>query len=532
MGIPGQSKNNLIHFFRLIFLVSTLFLAYGACVHAGVGQCVCTSNCGNVPSINASSPGQCFPYFTEAYNNTFGTDCTHSPELIDSNHNPNENFTWDTYGMHNVGGSHVICQNPGGGMVQFRYCSNNTQNYPECETNQVSLPSTLGGKQPSCPRGNPVHPATGNKFQTETDFANTGELSFTRYYNSLGEEEYGLGKGWSAQYHQHLLISSSILIVLNNQDGQSHAFNCSSIGECEKLADIKDLLEKTATGFLLTTEDNVVESYDLNGKLISITSLSGQTQTLSYNSTTDLLETVTDNNGRIISFTYDTQERPATITDPDGEVYTYDYDTNNNLVKVTYPDNTPGTNTDNPTRQYQYNDTNYPNHLTDIIDENGNTFASFGYDTQGRAIFTEHANGNERIDLTYNADGTTTVTDSLGATNTYTYEIMFGVPRTSTITGGQCGSGCTGEGQAQTYDANGFLASRTDFEGNITTFINNSRGLQTSRTEAVSTPEERTITTEWHSDFRLPTKITEPGKETIFTYDTQGRLLSRAEREI
>jgi YD repeat-containing protein len=78
-----------------------------------------------------------------------------------------------------------------------------------------------------------------------------------------------------------------------------------------------------------------------------------------------------------------------------------------------------------------------------------------------------------------------------------------------------------------TYDANGFVASRTDFNDIVTTFVNDSRGLQTSRTEAVGTPEERTITTEWHPTFRLPIRITEPGKITTFTYDAQGRLLER-----
>ena len=88
---------------------------------------------------------------------------------------------------------------------------------------------------------------------------------------------------------------------------------------------------------------------------------------------------------------------------------------------------------------------------------------------------------------------------------------------------------CGGQNQNTTFDANGFVASRTDFNGIQTTFIHDSRGLQTSRTETVGTLEERTITTEWHATFRLPIKITEQGKETNFTYDTQGRLLERNE---
>jgi len=380
--------------------------------------------------------------------------------------------------------------------------------------------------------GNPVHPATGNKFQAENDISSSN-LSFTRYFNSIPDLNIGLGQNWSADYFQTLILASPLTVVIR-EDGQQLTFNCPSnaSGNCLKDLDIRLELDKTSTGFALTTEDDVIEIYDTEGKLLSITPRSGETQTLSYNPTTNFLETVTDAYGRTLTFTYDADERLDTVTDPDGEVYTYAYDNNNNLTSVTFPDDTPGNTNDNTSKQYQYNDINFPNHLTEIIDENGNTFASFGYDTQGRAIFSEHDGGAQRVDLTYNVDGTTTVTDSLGASNTYSYDVSFGVPRTSGVTGGQCGSGCTNEGQAQTYDTNGYLASRTDFEGNLTTFTNNARGLQESRTEAVGTPEQRIIATEWHPTFRLPTKITEPGKETIFTYDSQGRLLSRTEREI
>ncbi|MGH8571940.1 MAG: hypothetical protein ACREX8_05105, partial [Gammaproteobacteria bacterium] len=77
----------------------------------------------------------------------------------------------------------------------------------------------------------------------------------------------------------------------------------------------------------------------------------------------------------------------------------------------------------------------------------------------------------------------------------------------------------------------GFVASRTDFNGQTTLYSHDARGLERSRTEALGTPEARTITTEWHPRFRLPITITEPGKESTFTYDTAGRLLTRTETD-
>src|SRR5690554_1360902 len=78
------------------------------------------------------------------------------------------------------------------------------------------------------------------------------------------------------------------------------------------------------------------------------------------------------------------------------------------------------------------------------------------------------------------------------------------------------------------HDANGNVVSRSDFKGVTTTYqYDLTRNLETSCTEAVGTPEERTITTEWHPSFRLPTRITEPGRTITFTYDANGNRLTK-----
>ncbi len=68
----------------------------------------------------------------------------------------------------------------------------------------------------------------------------------------------------------------------------------------------------------------------------------------------------------------------------------------------------------------------------------------------------------------------------------------------------------------------------TDFDGNVTTYIHNAQGEETSRTEASGTPLARTITTTWSTTFHLPTKIVEPNRTTTFTYDANGNLLSKS----
>ena len=410
---------------------------------------------------------------------------------------------------------------PGGAQLLRRDANNELCVYlgdpPPTSTPPMEADKTAGSG--SCPVGTGANTATGNTHHQDTDFSSpkTGSSLTRSKNNSLGDTNLALGAGWTANCFQKIAVDGNSIVV-TEASGRSEAVTCAGIGACTVDPDSKISVEQTASGYVVNTADNKVEVYDSMGKLLSITDAAGQTMTMGHDPISGVLETVTDHFGGVISFTYNTDLMVNTMTDPDGNVYNYAYDTNDNLISVTYPDSS--------IKQYLYEDTNFPNHITGVIDENGNRSRTWSYDSEGRVLYAEKANGHGRVDLTYNTDGTTTVTDALGAVNTFTFVESHGVKRTTAISGGQCGSGCS-QGQAQSYDANGFLASRTDFEGNVTNFVNNSRGLQTSRTEAVGTTEERTITTEWHAALRLPTKITEGIKETTLTYNSTGQVLTR-----
>src|SRR5262249_15579836 len=65
--------------------------------------------------------------------------------------------------------------------------------------------------------------------------------------------------------------------------------------------------------------------------------------------------------------------------------------------------------------------------------------------------------------------------------------------------------------------------SRTDWVGNVTTYTYDlARNLETSRTEAVGTPQVRTISTQWHATFRLPAAVAEPLRITTYVYNGDG----------
>lgn len=402
-----------------------------------------------------------------------------------------------------------------------------------------------------CPiEGNPITVGTGNKFQTETDYQSTtpSGLRFRRYYNTQGNQVGPIGKGWVADYWERLIIHvSGESLYAHRADGKRNAYRRSGsqwVGDPDVVETLEAIKDGTGdiTHWKLTTGNDTVEEYKDYGTyagLISITDRNGLVTTIenerdSANGGDDSIhspDVVTDPFGRQLVFSYNLSNYELEkMTDPLGNEYFYERDSNGNLSKVTYPDETPVDPNDNPTRIYHYEDSNFPHALTGITDETGNRYATWDYDSEGRAISSEHAGGVERVDILYNADGSATITDSLGRNQTYHFAILHGMVNVEQITGAQC-SNCGQQYANTTYDANGYVASRTDFNGNQTTYINDARGLETSRTEADGSTVARTITTSWHANYRVPTIITEPGKTTTYSYDAQGRLLTRTETD-
>ncbi len=160
--------------------------------------------------------------------------------------------------------------------------------------------------------------------------------------------------------------------------------------------------------------------------------------------------------------------------------------------------------------------------LKGIVDENGNRFATWTYDqffNYPQATSSQLAGGANLTTVNYGSDGlgSPTVTYPLGEQDVY-----LGFGRIEEID--RVGTAAV---RTFTYDSNGYVASQTDWNGNLTTFVNNGRGLPKSITEAAGTPLARTTSTTWLSTFHLPTQITEPNRTTVFTYDANGNMLTK-----
>lgn len=407
------------------------------------------------------------------------------------------------------------------------------------------------------PIGNPINPATGNKYEVVRDYTSSGPfpIRWERTYNS---ENKGIQSDlaildrhrWSYRYQSALsgTVSTSTLypstFYARRPDGRTLAFSqpqrtvapfnvwsdpfTADANIPDRLATVMNPSVPTdPLGWNYTVaSDDSVEFYDTVGRLVSIKNRAGLTQTMTYSTAATpttvapaagYLIGVTDPFGRSISITYDSASRTKTVTDFAGGVITYQYTsaTSKSIASITYQDGA--------VRTYHYEDTANPDLLTGITDENGSRFATWAYDASRRAISSTHAGGADSTTVVYNANGSSLVTRALGAANTYGFQAKYGVPRNNSVTGSVCPT--CGPNSA-TVDTFGNITSRVDWNGNRTNFTwDTARILQTQRVEGLTaagaiTPQTRTITTEWHGNtaVRLVKRIAEPLRITTFVY--------------
>jgi RHS repeat-associated protein len=392
--------------------------------------------------------------------------------------------------------------------------------------------------------GNPITIGTGNKFEAVTDYATAGQnpLAFIRYYNGFSQwhaPTATLGSNWRSNYDRYLtILTNPSGAVAERADGQVVEFNVrNGVGTPDSDVDLA-LVQLAHFGeWTLTDRDDNVETYGPpdsttgRSQLLTIQSRNGYTQTLSYNSSNQLVA-VTDSYNRTLSLTY-ANGLLSTVTTPDGLVLTYGYNSSgitpgtlDRLASVNYS-TSPAT-----SQTYLYENSALPFALTGIIDEDGNRFATWAYDQYGRATSSQHAGGADLTTLSYdiNSNGnptSTTTTNALGQQAVYNLSVLqtvakvIGIDRLATST-------TAAATESFTYDTNGYVASQTDWNGNLTNYVNDSRGEPTSITEAVGTPQQRVTTMTYLSNYHLPSQIVGPLTTTNFTYDGSGGLLTRA----
>jgi RHS repeat-associated protein len=415
---------------------------------------------------------------------------------------------------------------------------------------------------PDCQQavGNPITLGSGDKALLERDYSGGGPfpLHITRYYNAQGSAlalgdaitpALPLGQGWKLNYHRSLTTYTSAvlsLVTLKRETGLNRSFtlgagntviaNAYEKGTLERLTDGLGVL----TGWRYRNVDDEIETYSATGRLQSLTNRAGLIQTLAYNAAGQL-GSVTDAYGRQLTFDYWPEGQVKSITAPGASVFGYAYTSSRSLSEVTYPDTLISAG--RHPRRYHHDEPTFPWGITRITDERNIEVAKYTYyltgtpgQGLGQAHTTELFGGVNRYAV--GAGSSVYVTDPLLTERLYTFT-KSSTAKAYLLTARRqpnpLSAGAYTWLEFQ-HDANGNVSQRKDDRGNFTNYIfdncdvscfNPIRNLETTRVEAAGTPQERTIKTEWHPTFRLPAKVIVAGRETTYTHDTAGNVLTK-----
>lgn len=402
-----------------------------------------------------------------------------------------------------------------------------------------------------CKDGNPAVAATGNKEYRESDFDWEGG-AFSRAYNSINDLvlQSGLTDSWAHSFSTRLMMSAGAPQIWITPEGYLEALKfdstTSSYASTNRpgvvLIKESDEIAAQRGRWRLSAASQGLQWFNDSGRLVSF-DRAGRAFFLDYCTDSDVqsgtclaagdLLRVRSPSGRSLSFVYaaaiapqldDNGIRLARIT-ADGVVLAeYVYDGLGRLTHASKAGDSAGEG-----REYLYaevghlcrnaagttvpgcNVGNFSHHLTGVIDENGQRYATYDYDEFGRVVVSDHADGAGKVTLTYDASGGTTVTLPTGSTKAYTFSTeIFRQPTkvAMSVTDGsvagtdtafysgnrrQWSEDARGMRTQYTYDHFHELTRKTGLasgNGNVTAFT---RTTQTDWVPSYSLPSERRI---------------------------------------
>jgi RHS repeat-associated protein len=397
-------------------------------------------------------------------------------------------------------------------------------------TNRKSL-GVACNQSGGCATGEPINLANGNVFDEITDYETAGQnkLSLIRYYNSMASPDTSatsMGANWRTNYHRYLHVFS-YGIEAERPDGQVIGFSSSSDTYTPDTdVDLK-LANPSGSTWTLTDQNDTVETYTVSsglGTLNSIKLRNGFTEALTYSH--GQIAFVSDSYARTLTFGYSSGLLSTVSTPEFTSGLTYSYVAfasggTNLLSTVTYA-TSPATH-----QTYLYENTSYPYALTGITDENGNRYATWGYDSVGRGVLSELAGAVNYTSVYYNdTTGNRVVKGPLGIVNTYKFTTMQGVPKITEIDRA-ANSPIVAATETIRYDANGYRNSLTDWNGNNTSWTNNTHGLPTEITFASNTTNKQVTDITYDLSWpHLKHTVATNGLTENLAYDSSGNLLT------
>jgi YD repeat-containing protein len=417
---------------------------------------------------------------------------------------------------------------------------------------------------------NPVRITDRMVVRAETDFVHTANdlLRIERHFDGAMRSDAtldlvrGFGARWRINFNRSVSLNTQVtpnILVHRSPKNVVTAFR-NQAGTWSPVLGGSARARLVAGGqagsdrWIVQTDANEVEEFDSTGKLVKIARHSGPFVNVSYGAD-GLPSSVVDHAGRQLTFATDRDSsgRPyrLTVSTPAGHAFVYYWDgatvlgpgpqavKPGDLTKVQYPDGKE--------RSFSYGEPAYVvvpsgvtpspllSALTGVVNEAGVRISTYVHNYDGRVLSSEPPGGANRYAFgplpNINNEGTA-VTTPLGATILYN-QVLGRV----TSVDQPAGAGSPSCSNSTTYDSLSRVTSRTDFNNTKTCYgYDLTRNLETKRVEglpgsvacttALSSPPTgdsvRTVSTQWHPDWRLETRRSEPKLITTSLYNGQG----------
>jgi RHS repeat-associated protein len=359
----------------------------------------------------------------------------------------------------------------------------------------------------------PVNTATGGFDHSAVDLFLPGRgvgLEFGRSYDSRQSASSSFGPGWWNSYFENVSVSptSGVLSWRMPSGGQIDFVPDGTGGFVSPAGVLAIASVSSGGGWDVKRQDQVVDHFDLAGKLVSRLDRSGQGVALAYSSL-NRLTTVTDSAGQKFTFSYGAANAGAAaglltkIVSSDGRTISFGYGFvagQNRLVSFTDERKKITT--------YEY-DTN--GFLVTQVDPLAHSEFTNIYDAVGRVVDQADALGKHSTFVYDDVAGITTMTDAEGAVRTFRRpgNISYGEtnPAGSTV---------------KAFDAKLNLTSFTDPNGKQFTATYDARGNMTGRTGPTGLVETWT----YDAGNNVLTQTDTTGVVTSYTYDLSGRVIS------
>ena len=341
------------------------------------------------------------------------------------------------------------------------------------------------------------------------------DLSFRRFFGQSISSRYqsgSFGRGWSHNWNITLSVSSDGTVTIYEPGGSRRIFqpdNRPGRGYFSMDGDFAELTDNGGGVFTLQEPDGMLRVFRSDGKPDYIQDTSGNRITTGY--TNDLLTGIVHSSGQFLQIEYNDADLVESITDPDGRKTTFTYDDDNeHLISVRY--------FDDAIVNYVYsiaNDVTKEHALTEI-EFPGGSHRYLDYDVRGRIDEISVDDGAEAISFIYDNAGMIGITDAFG--NTVKYFVDNHGLLVKAIDP-------QGDAIQLVYDGDYNISSTTDPAGHSYVYEYNSQGQMIHSTD----PLGKGTRFSYAGPFNRLTKIVDAkGNITDYGYNDNGDLTSIA----